>query len=114
MKRIYISGGITGIKNYKENFETAENYLLNQGFEIVNPVKVGEKLGSVSYPLYMRADLEELLHCTHIYMMDKWWMSKGAIVELIVAKVCGIVVSYADKPPHLVDVLGIIAGILNG
>ena len=95
MKRIYISGGITGIKNYKKNFEMAENYLLNQGFEVVNPAKLPEQ---PNYALFMRQDLKELLCCTHIYMMDKWWLSKGAIVELIVAKVCGVVVSYASEP----------------
>ena len=104
MKRIYISGGITGIKNYRENFETAENYLLNQGFEVVNPVKI-------SGPLSMRDNLKELLCCTHIYMLDKWWMSKGAIVELIVAKVCGLVVSYADRPDFLP--IGIIMRLFN-
>lgn len=95
MKRIYVSGPISGIKNYIHNFEAAENYLLGQGFEVVNPVKLPEQ---PNYALFMRQDIKELLCCTHIYMLDKWWMSKGAIVELIVAKVCGVVISYADEP----------------
>ena len=97
MRKIYISGGITGVEDYKERFAAEEKVLEVKGYEVVNPVKVGEKLievfegeKNVPYCLFMRADLKALLECTHIYMLDNWYKSKGAIIEYIVAKVCGL------------------------
>ena len=37
---IYISGPMEGVENYEENFRRAENYLENQGYEVVNPANI--------------------------------------------------------------------------
>ena len=42
--RIYISGPVTGTKDYKERFARAEGYLSGMGFSVVNPPKVNAAL----------------------------------------------------------------------
>lgn len=103
MRKIYISGGITGVKNYKEKFSTEEKVLQIKGYEVVNPVHIAERLievfegeNGVPYCLFMREDLKALLGCTHIYMLDNWYKSKGAVIEYIVAKVCGLKVIHQE------------------
>lgn len=43
-KTIYISGKITGTDDYKDRFLKAEQKLRSRGFDVLNPVKVGEWL----------------------------------------------------------------------
>lgn len=88
--KIYISGPITGIKNFEKNFSKAEKKLKKIGHEVVNPVKIGEALNNPSYEDYMKADLKALLECDAIYLLDGWSNSKGANAEIKVAVICGI------------------------
>ncbi len=99
MRSIYISGGITGVEDYKANFQLAEEGLIYTGNfeEVANPVTIGEKITfpecikeKDKYKVFMREDLKVLLKCTHIYMLDGWKSSRGALIEIIVAKICGI------------------------
>ena len=101
MRRVYLSGAITGIANYAINFAKAEKDLKERGYEVVNPVKVGELLEipeamseENKYSAYMRADIKALMDCTHIYMLDGFSKLRGANAELDVAIACGIVVIY--------------------
>lgn len=36
---VYISGKITGTKDYLERFETVEHDLILQGYDVINPAK---------------------------------------------------------------------------
>ena len=96
-KKIYLSGGITGVKNYKKHFDKAEKLLIKKGYEVVNPVTIGEKLKlpenitvKKQYGIYMKADIKALLECTHIYLLKEYHKSNGAMVECTVAVACGI------------------------
>ena len=42
--RIYISGQITGTKDFTHRFSAAEKHLLEQGYDPVNPVEFGKHL----------------------------------------------------------------------
>lgn len=102
MRRIYISGGISNAKDYRNEFFMAEEFL-SIGFDnIVNPVTIADNLkfpGAYTekdkYKEYMRADLKALLECTHIFMLKNWKTSKGACFELKTAKICGLEIIYA-------------------
>lgn len=80
MSRIYISGGITNVSNFKELFSEAEKYLLSQGHEVINPcmVKLPE---SCTWSDYMSVDLKLLELCDTIYMLKDYEKSKGARIE---------------------------------
>lgn len=93
--RVYISGGITGVKNANKLFARAEEKLELEGYEVVNPFKVGRPLEKEcakehrvpKYEEYMRADIEQLIHCDAIYLLENWGTSKGARLEKKIAEV---------------------------
>ena len=91
---VYISGPITGMKNLnREAFTDAKFKLRLEGFSYVtNPFEVTEEMSAIDskHSDYMKKCLKELLHHSTIYMLHGWWHSRGAIVELIVAKACGL------------------------
>ena len=79
--RIYISGPITNVIDYKEKFARAEQNLKAKypDAEIINPT-VLDKL-PLTYDEYMELDLRLLGMCEGIYMMEGWEKSKGACIE---------------------------------
>ena len=81
MMKIYISGPITNVLDYKEKFERAEQNLKAKypNAEIINPT-VLDKL-PLEYDEYMKLDLALLDMCDAIYMMNGWEKSKGACIE---------------------------------
>lgn len=102
-KTVYISGPITGVLDWRRNFDRAYAYLKSEGYAVVhNPREIGDSLDqsfkalgkSPSYGDYMRADLRILLRCDVIYMLKGWEDSTGARVELSVAQSVGMEVIY--------------------
>lgn len=92
---IYISGGITGVDNYLEKFEKAEEYLSNMGYTVVNPAKVMDYLPKdTPYNMYMDVSLAMLKNCNSIYMLKGWGDSKGAKLERRYATTYGLDVLY--------------------
>lgn len=96
---IYISGGITGVKNWQDIFMAAEQDLmlhLHARLFIFNPVKIAKDLersfkvniGKMpGYTDYMREDIKILARCNAICMLPGWKRSKGARLEYRIAKV---------------------------
>ena len=82
--RVYLSGSITGLteEEYTRRFATAERHFEAAGYEVVNPVTIGQELRrgnpEVTYDDYMKHDLEAMLDCTHIALLDGWEKSPGA------------------------------------
>lgn len=96
MRRIYISGKITGDDNYKKKFEAAEKALLkffDNKVDVYNPAKLD--LGpDATWKHYMRIDIQMLCSCDTIYMLSDWKKSRGARFERKVAKKLGIKIAY--------------------
>lgn len=95
LKKVYISGSITGTKDYLEKFEDIETalVLVHQGVEVINPAKVNANLPeSTTWEEYMRMSLCMLSMCDGIYMMEGWQQSRGANLEYAYAKGMGITV----------------------
>jgi hypothetical protein len=85
MKKIYISGKITGIEEEAPAlFAQAEQELSEMGFEPVNPMKLQQPT-SKEWRDYMKGDIKALCDCEGIYMLTNWRMSQGANIELKVA-----------------------------
>ena len=76
--RIYISGPMTNVKNYKENFARAEKQLRADGHEVINPAAVDMILHNASYEEYMKVDMFLLDMCDAVYMLKGWQQSCGA------------------------------------
>ena len=87
MTRVYLSGKITGLpfSVYTANFDRAEKFYTAEGFDVVNPVKIGNELmkrkPDVGYEDFMQADLEALRTCSCIALIDGWEQSPGAARE---------------------------------
>lgn len=82
--RIYISGPITGVENYMENFQRAEEFLRDRypWAKVVNPAKLNREMAKqFSHGELMKMSLSELSLCDTIYMIEGWENSAGANME---------------------------------
>ncbi len=86
MKKIYISGKISGIEALAPLlFEIAEKLLQKEGFETVNPLTINHN-HDLSWESYMKVDIKEMCSCDSIYLLKNWYNSRGAIIEHDLAK----------------------------
>ena len=105
MKKIYIAGPMTGIKDLNEEaFTQAETKLIRNGWTTINPHTLGS-LGlnpkdPYYFPRIMRRDFEELERCHAIYMIDGWEFSPGASCEHAYAKVRDLEIYYEVPLPR--------------
>lgn len=84
--KVYISGPITGIDfGNRFAFSCARASLELCGYEVVDPSEV-QLDDDASWADYMKADLKLLLDCDFIYMLEGWEKSRGARIELALAK----------------------------
>lgn len=95
MKKTYISGPMTGLPGMNFSaFHEAAARLRAQGIDVVNPAEFGEEPGK-EWSDYMRKDILALMDCDRIYMLPGWTGSKGARLELHIARALGFEVNVA-------------------
>lgn len=84
--RIYISGKITGLpfQEVEERFQQAEWLLEDLSIEAVNPLKNG-LTKEHSWNQHLVRDIELLLECDGILMLDDWSESTGSSIEYDIA-----------------------------
>ena len=98
--RIYLSGKITGREkeDYTRQFARAESFYKTGGFDVVNPVSIGEEVlklnPNAEWQDFMIRDLEALRTCTHIALLEGWEESKGAKMEKAEAEKMGLEIMY--------------------
>lgn len=96
--KVYISGPITGTKDYSERFEKAEHYLRQQGYEVINPAKIMEPLPeSTTWEEYMKIAIVLLEQCDMVFMLKNWQKSGGAVLEQEHASNLGIHTIYEKE-----------------
>ena len=81
--KLYLSGGIAGIANFKTIFRDAQMTLEEVGYEVVNPCDLGT-LGADHISVWaknMRADLVGMMECDGLALLPDWQKSRGATVE---------------------------------
>ena len=98
--RIYLSGKITGREkeDYTRQFARADSFYKTGGFEVINPVTIGEEVLKINpkaeWQDFMIRDLEALRTCTHIALLEGWEESKGAKMEKAEAEKMGLEIMY--------------------
>lgn len=94
MKKIYISGKMTGLTCgvIKDKFQNTKDLLINKGYTVVNPFEI--LTDDQTWLGYMRADIKELVDCDAIYMQKDYQDSKGALCEREIAIRLGLDVIY--------------------
>ena len=83
--KLYISGPITGVPNYQENFITAEAILKQTGHEVINPCTV-VLADNATWEDYMKADISLMLTCGGVAVLPGWEASAGARLEIDIAQ----------------------------
>ena len=89
-KKIYISGPISGhdLEERRKAFALAQKRCEEAGYDVFNPMSNGLPANS-STAEHMKRDLETLLQCDSIYMMNGWNHSAGCHTEFVVATSIG-------------------------
>lgn len=100
MKRIYISGPMTGVPDLNfPAFHAEAERLRGLGYEVVNPAELNPD-PSAGWHECMRRDLAELLTCDALALMDGWQKSAGAHLEMHVAHRVGMEIVIAREVTH--------------
>jgi group I intron endonuclease len=86
MKRIYIAGPMTGhIELNFPAFHAAAARIREAGHVAINPAEINPD-ASMSWKECMRSDIAALVTCDAIYLLPGYMNSKGACLELTIAK----------------------------
>lgn len=90
MKRIYLSGPMTGLPDLNfPAFHAEALRLRDLGHEVVNPAELNTD-PTTGWHECLRADIKALLDCDAICMLPGWEQSAGAHLEMHVAHRLGI------------------------
>ena len=97
MKRIYLSGPMTGLPELNfPAFNAEADRLRALGFEVVNPADLNPEPGT-GWHECMRNDLKALLDCDALALLDGWQRSAGAHLEMHVAHRVGMEIVIAKE-----------------
>lgn len=105
MKRVYLSGPISGMPEHNfPAFHAEAAKLRAAGYEVINPAELNPD-PSMTWEDCMRVDIRELCTCDAIALMPGWERSKGANLELHIAHRLGLEVMHLpmqfDLAAHL-------------
>ena len=97
MKRVYISGPMTGLPEFNfPAFHSAAQELRRCGYEVVNPAEINAE-NNGDWHIYLRADIKALCDCDILALLPGWEGSNGAHLELHVAHRLGRNVTQVEK-----------------
>ncbi len=98
MQKCYIAGKVSGLDEnvYRANFRRAEIAVSILGYEPVNPVELPHDHDH-TWLSYMREAMIEMLKCDLLYVLPGWEDSKGASIEVQLAKDLGISIIYQKQ-----------------
>lgn len=88
--RVYISGAISNVANYKKIFNEAEKKLKKVGYVPVNPAKNITIVSEATYDEYMHLCYAEMEICQGIFFLNNWKKSRGARIEKKYAEKIGL------------------------
>jgi len=89
MRRVYVSGPMTGLPELNFPVFHAEAHRLRElGYTVINPAELNKN--ETRRAQCMRRDIRALTLCDAIQLLPGWSASKGAALELAVAKEIGL------------------------
>lgn len=84
---IYLSGAITGEKDYWQKFAQTEQMLTVKGYEVINPASICAMLPRLEHDEYMTVCFPLLALADAIYVIDGEETSKGVQDEIRYAEI---------------------------
>jgi hypothetical protein len=97
-QKIYIAGAISGEdwEQAKSKFKRAQRILEEFGdYDVVNPCD--HEIENGTWEGYMKQGIRELIECDGLLALDSWSYSRGAQIEVRLAKDLGLFIMYEDK-----------------
>lgn len=94
--KYYLAGPMTGIEKFNfPMFERVAVYLREVGLSVASPHEIDhgetdETCGKLPYQQYVKASLTMMMDCDSVIVLPGWKDSRGACLELQVAKACGM------------------------
>lgn len=83
--KVYISGKVTGLDEAFELFEKAEKPILALGLNPINPMKLNHDHDKL-WESYMKVCIKELCDCDIVCTLSNYTESRGAKIEVGLAK----------------------------
>ncbi|MDG9927461.1 MULTISPECIES: DUF4406 domain-containing protein [unclassified Pseudomonas] len=103
--RIYIAGPMTGYPDFNfPAFNAEAERLRGAGWHVENPAEHGHVDGA-EWGDYLRYDIWRLATCEAIHLLPGWQKSKGAKLEVHIAKSLGMKIRYAHGAEPAADLL---------
>lgn len=97
--RLYVSGPMTGIPEWNfPAFNAAAEQLRAYGYDVVNPADGGAD-EATTWAEYLKEDLRLLLACDGVATLPGWTGSRGACLEVHVARALGMPVRARHEWP---------------
>lgn len=97
MRKVYISGKITGIEDHAPKlFSSAEFMLQAKGFLTVNPLSLNHNHNRTWHD-YMKEDVKAICDCDAVFMLNNWKDSRGAKIEHEIASYLGLDIMYQEE-----------------
>ena len=89
MKRIYLSGPMTGLPGLNfPAFHAMTAQLRDAGYMVTNPAEINPDGGTWSE--CMRRDIKSLMDCDTVAKLPGWHSSSGARLEVLIAERLGM------------------------
>ena len=102
MKKVYLSGPMTGVKEYNyPAFNDATARLRAAGYEVINPAEFPKQK---SWAKYMEYALDKLPECDTIVTLPGWERSRGAVQEVRKAESLNMVMWQSKHIPLLSNI----------
>ena len=99
MSRIYISGPMSGYPDFNRPvFHATARKLRDQGFTVVNPAELDANdppVVTLEWADYLRRDIVALMSCDEICLLPGWSDSRGAQLELSIARALGMPIRFS-------------------
>lgn len=89
--KVYIAGPMTGYVQYNyPAFHAAAKELRGLGFDVSNPAEHFDGDLTLPYATYLKAAIQALIECQAIFLLEGWERSRGANLELGIARALGL------------------------
>ena len=91
MAIIYLAGPMTGIEDYNyPAFLEAARLLRKAGHTVLNPAELFDENMKLPRTVYMKYGIKNLISAEFVAVLPGWENSRGAKLEVDVARECGL------------------------